>query len=110
MAAVLAQELVSNKIQRRCHVAATINICKKVSTVVDQESVDSILLADKPEFFHRSRRYVLDFRNHCPPRSASFLHSLLVAQKNNAPNDESDDVGNKKESGQVQRDGHDRWR
>jgi len=35
---------------------------------------------------------------------------LLVAQKNNAPNDESDDVGNKKESGQVQRDGHDRWR
>jgi hypothetical protein len=81
IAAVIAQELISDKIQRCRHMATTIHIGEEISSIVDQKGIHPIFLADQPEFFHRSRRYFIDFGNDPPPKPALFLHAPLSRRK-----------------------------
>jgi hypothetical protein len=84
---ILGKKLIADKIERRRHMAAAIDIGVKFSAVVDQEGIDPIPLADEPEFFDRSRRELPDARDH-PSRGPAFpLHSSPISQKQ-APADE----------------------
>ena len=51
---IIAEEFVADKIERRRHMTAAVHICVETAAVVDQKSIQPILLTNKPEFFYRT--------------------------------------------------------
>ncbi len=81
VSAVIGEELIPNEIKRSGHVTTPIDVGVIISLIVDEETVDSDLLADEPKFLYGSRRHLLRPRNDPPYPRASAFHLSLTAHK-----------------------------
>lgn len=93
---VLAEEFVAHEIERCRHVPAPIDVGVEVSSIIDQESIQPIPLANQPEFLYGSRSEIADFGDHAPAIPAFGLHRALVAQKKPTMDRQPDEIEREK--------------
>ena len=106
MPTIFAKKLVAHKIQWSGHMAAAINIGVKTPLIVDEKSIDAIFIAYKPKLFNTTGRQFLHLRHYSATFAALLLHAPLIAPEKYSVNNQSDDIEDEKEKGQIKGDGH----
>jgi hypothetical protein len=106
MLTIFAKKLVAHEIQWSGHMAAAINVGVKAPLIVDEKTIDAILITYKPKLFNTTGRQFLHLGNDSASLAALLLHAPLVAPENQSVNNQSDDIEDEKEKGQIKGDRH----
>src|SRR5678815_1303127 len=96
VAAVVTEKFIANKIQRRRHMTATVDVCVKVAPIVDENGVEPVLLADQPEFLYGARLQFIYPRNHAASGAAFGRHAVAVANEYPTPDRQADQIDRQK--------------
>lgn len=84
---ILGKKLIANEIQRSRHMTAAIDISVVLPLVVDQKTIDPILLADHPKLLHGTRSHFLHLSYDPSSQPAFPPHSSPISEEQNPTDD-----------------------
>jgi hypothetical protein len=84
---IFGKKLIANEIEGRGHMATAIDIGVELPSVIDEEPIDPVVLADQPKFLNRAGLHFLCTANNPSPQPALPNHSALITKEQNPSDD-----------------------